>query len=195
MTPSRLRLCFHPRLGRRQASIHERHLLKTNGLFRSTPVVAITSAGELLSTSGNRSTSLFTRLRLSKSPSAYAGRGPAPTSHGGRGIGYDRRVILDIRTGQEFARGHLDGAIHVPTPLPPLSDAALQRMHYTLRSITDGHPQNEPIFVYCKKGKRAAVAKQMLEQMGFRNVVNLGGVETPDLQTAIARGELAWSAA
>jgi phage shock protein E len=102
-------------------------------------------------------------------------------------------VILDIRTPEEYARGHLVGAVLVPTPLPPLDTRQRFDLWSKLREVTTDKSTIEPLFVYCKKGVRAGMAKHMLEQMGFTRVVSLGGVEVPEMQQAIRTGKLEWT--
>lgn len=78
--------------------------------------------------------------------------------------------VLDVRTPEEYAQGHLAGAV-----LIPVQDIA-QR--------TDGLPADKerPILVYCRSGNRSGRAQRFLMEMGYRNVVNLKG------------GTLSWSA-
>lgn len=90
-------------------------------------------------------------------------------------------LLLDIRTKEEYCKGHVQGAILVPTALPPLSDREIQTLKDQLWWATKQYATNKnvPIVLYCKKGKRAGVAKEMLNEMGFKNVLNWGGVEVP----------------
>lgn len=87
-----------------------------------------------------------------------------------------REVVLDIRTFEEFARGHLPGAVLVPTPFPPLDQLQQTTLKEQLRALLEGATKKRKIYVYCKKGKRAKVAVKMLKKMGF-DVTSLGGVE------------------
>jgi len=88
-------------------------------------------------------------------------------------------VLLDIRTGEEYAKGHLCGSHNIPTPLPPLNREKqaqlLHQLQYFMRR-SNVRP-NTPIIVYCKKGIRAAEACcQLLQKLGMKRVMNLGGV-------------------
>jgi rhodanese-related sulfurtransferase len=72
-------------------------------------------------------------------------------------------VIVDVRTGWEYRRGHVPGAIHVP--------------FYTLLVRQDAipGPRDEPVIVYCEHGPRAGVAKLGLRLAGFTDVRYLDG--------------------
>lgn len=72
-------------------------------------------------------------------------------------------VVLDVRTPEEFAAGHLPGAINIP--------------HKELASRVaelDGSRESD-IVVYCRSGARAATALGVLEQSGFKRLFHLEG--------------------
>jgi NADPH-dependent 2,4-dienoyl-CoA reductase/sulfur reductase-like enzyme/rhodanese-related sulfurtransferase len=71
-----------------------------------------------------------------------------------------RPVLVDVRTHQEFAGGHIPGALNIP-----LDD---------LRSRLGELPHDREIAVYCQVGQRGYLATRILAQAGFQ-VVNLGG--------------------
>jgi len=93
-------------------------------------------------------------------------------------------IILDIRTIAEFCQGHLCGATIIPTQLPPLSKREKQTLKEQLWYILakQNASKTHPILVYCKKGVRANIAKQIIRSMGFRNVISLGGVADSPLK-------------
>jgi rhodanese-related sulfurtransferase len=72
-------------------------------------------------------------------------------------------TILDVRTGGEFARGHVPGAIHIP----------FQAVARRLAEIPSG--PDDPIVVYCGHGPRAWMAARVLRARGFRRVSYLTG--------------------
>jgi len=97
-------------------------------------------------------------------------------------------LTLDIRTPKEYRSGHLEGAVLVNTPLPPLDEASFHTLEERLWGIVGGLPLNTRIQVYCKKGIRAGYATVILEDWGFRNVTCLGGVDTnPRLREQLTR--------
>jgi len=71
--------------------------------------------------------------------------------------------LIDVREASEYASGHASGAVNVP-----------------LSEIKTGSYSNidskKPIYVYCKTGIRAGMAKAILEKAGYKNVTNIGGL-------------------
>lgn len=104
-------------------------------------------------------------------------------------MAYENGVVLDIRTDQEYCSGHLCQAIHIPTPKPPLTDWDKSILAGRLHKALKGLSEQVPLILYCKKGIRAGIAKEILrEQQGFKKVMSLGGVDTSPLKEII-RGE------
>ncbi len=74
--------------------------------------------------------------------------------------GPGERLLLDVRTPQEFSAGHIPEAINIPVD--------------ELRSRLGELPKERPIAVTCQVGQRGYVATRILRQAGFP-AVNLGG--------------------
>lgn len=74
-------------------------------------------------------------------------------------------VWIDVRTPQEYASGHLPGALSIP----------LDGIEAGVRGR--GLPSDTPIFLYCGSGHRAGLARQRLQALGYTDVVNAGGLE------------------
>lgn len=72
-------------------------------------------------------------------------------------------LILDVRTGGEYSRGHVPGAVNIPHT--KLADR--------IKRISD-HRFNE-VVVYCEQGPRANFAEIVLQQNGFQKVRHLDG--------------------
>lgn len=72
-------------------------------------------------------------------------------------------VVLDVRTPEEFAAGHLPGAINIP-------NAELAARVKELDGARDSD-----IVVYCRTGKRAGEALGVLEKSGFKRLLHLQG--------------------
>ena len=73
----------------------------------------------------------------------------------------DRRpLLLDVRTPQEFAAGHIPGAVNIPVD--------------DLRSRLGELPRNREIAVCCQVGQRGYLATRILRQRGFL-ASNIGG--------------------
>ena len=69
-------------------------------------------------------------------------------------------VLMDVRTPEEYAAGHIPGSVNVP----------LDRL-WNYNGDADA-----PVFVYCRSGARSAQACALLQQMDYE-AVNIGGVE------------------
>ena len=70
-------------------------------------------------------------------------------------------LVVDVRTPQEYAQGHLKGATNIP-----LSDLPVQ---------IGGLDRNRPILVYCQTGVRSAQASAILVNAGFTQVYDMDG--------------------
>ncbi len=68
--------------------------------------------------------------------------------------------LVDVRTPAEFADGHVKGSVNIP----------LDRIQHQLSKFKG----KQNIVVFCRSGARSAQAKNVLEQNGFKNVVNGG---------------------
>jgi NADPH-dependent 2,4-dienoyl-CoA reductase/sulfur reductase-like enzyme/rhodanese-related sulfurtransferase len=72
----------------------------------------------------------------------------------------ERPFLLDVRTPQEFASGHIPGSVNIPVD--------------ELRSRLDEVPRNQPIAAYCQVGQRGYLATRILMQSGM-SAMNIGG--------------------
>lgn len=71
------------------------------------------------------------------------------------------RFIIDVREPSEYASGHVDGALNIP-PQELLNGSA------KLISIA----KDDELILYCKSGSRSNVSKNILESMGYTNIIN-----------------------
>jgi phage shock protein E len=72
-------------------------------------------------------------------------------------------VLIDVRSAEEFAGGHLLDALNIPHPEIVAGVAAL------------GVDKDAPIVVYCRSGNRSGIALRSLESAGYSAVTNAGG--------------------
>jgi rhodanese-related sulfurtransferase len=79
-------------------------------------------------------------------------------------------LLIDIREAQEFAQGHLPGAIHISRGL--LEFEILPAIGKR-GDITDA--EDCDIVLYCGTGGRSTLAAKSLDDMGFRNVKSMDG--------------------
>lgn len=75
------------------------------------------------------------------------------------------KVYVDVRTVEEFAAGHLEGAIHIPVD------------EIGARWVELEPHRADSIIVYCRSGRRSAIALQVLEREGFEYLRNGGGLD------------------
>ncbi len=72
-------------------------------------------------------------------------------------------LLLDVRTDNEFAQGHLRGAQQIDFYRDDFADA-LEKLD-----------KDQPVFIYCRSGNRSGKAAKQMKAMGFSAVYNLEG--------------------
>lgn len=72
-------------------------------------------------------------------------------------------VLIDVRTSQEYSQGRIPGSKNLP----------LQTLDHIETMVQE---KNTPLFVYCYSGGRSRQAVDLLKNMGYTNVKNLGGI-------------------
>ena len=70
-------------------------------------------------------------------------------------------TVVDVRSANEWADGHIPGAVHIP----------LGYLAERCRSL----PATKPLVMQCQSGGRSAIATSLLERLGFCGVINLNG--------------------
>jgi rhodanese-related sulfurtransferase len=73
-------------------------------------------------------------------------------------------LVVDVRTPEEFQRGHVLNAVNIP--LPELEESAPRRLE----------DKSRVLLVHCLAGVRSAAAKRQLKGMGYSHVFNLGSL-------------------
>lgn len=81
-------------------------------------------------------------------------------------------VWIDVRTAQEFAGEHVDGAFNIP----------YEEITQRIAEVTTD--RDAEILLYCRSGRRAGIAKTALEGMGYTHVVNLKTVAAAQAKAA-----------
>lgn len=82
-------------------------------------------------------------------------------------------VVIDVRTPEEFAGGHLDGAINIDAYATDFADTLA------------GLPTDGSYFVYCRSGNRSGRAVSQMERMGFTAVIDGGAMSTASSTSGI----------
>ena len=70
-------------------------------------------------------------------------------------------VVVDVRTPDEFAAGHIGGAVNIP----------LNHLRERMNEL----PSHRPLLVHCQSGYRSSLAASLLERAGFTTVRELAG--------------------
>ena len=73
-------------------------------------------------------------------------------------------VIIDARTEEEFAEGHIKNAILIPE---------YQIANRAEKELPD---KEQLILVYCRSGRRSKIASEELVKLGYTNVKEFGGI-------------------
>lgn len=103
---------------------------------------------------------------------------------------YDHAVVLDMRTSEEYCAGHIKGAYLIPALSPPYSDRELKIMKDQLWFVLESTSKGTPILIYCKTGRRAAVAKKLVQDLGYTNAIVWGGSNEKPLSQIFEDGDL-----
>lgn len=82
-------------------------------------------------------------------------------------------VVIDVRTPEEYAASHINGAVNYDYYSDDFEDNLEE-------NLTD---KSKPYIVYCRSGKRSLYSAQIMEELGYKDVTNLDG------------GFLAWESA
>ena len=100
---------------------------------------------------------------------------PGSSSSGYRQISMDEAVkmmrdeknyiILDVRRPDEYAEGHIPGAINVPNE------------EIGTAEIAELPDKSQLILVYCRSGRRSKEASEKLVKLGYTNIVEFGGIQ------------------
>lgn len=71
-------------------------------------------------------------------------------------------LLIDVRTEEEYNSGHIPTAIHIP--------------HTEIVENVPAGEKDDLIVVYCRTGARAGRALEALQEAGYTNVYNFGGI-------------------
>lgn len=74
-------------------------------------------------------------------------------------------ILLDVRTPEEFASGHIPGAVQLTNESFTKEDAD--------KIIKN---KEQTVYVYCRSGRRSKQSSQKLVDFGYTNVIEIGGI-------------------
>ena len=107
-------------------------------------IVLLTSCSSSKNTSGYRQISMNEAVKMMKNEKNY--------------------IILDVRRPDEYAEGHIPGAINLPNEEIGASE------------ISELPDKAQLILVYCRSGRRSNEASEKLAKLGYTNIVEFGGI-------------------
>jgi sulfur dioxygenase len=76
-----------------------------------------------------------------------------------------KRTIIDVREYEEFAAGHLPGAINIPRGV----------LEFKIGTINECVDKAKPYLVYCRTSGRAALSTVQLQKIGYTDVIVMAG--------------------
>ena len=77
----------------------------------------------------------------------------------------DNAVLLDVRQADEFNAGHIKGAVLVP------HDTIIEKVGSVVPD------KSTPVYVYCRSGRRSAIAVEAMKKLGYTDLTDLGGMD------------------
>ena len=75
----------------------------------------------------------------------------------------DEFIVIDVRTPEEFERGHIEDSSNVEWEM--------------ISSIINEIKKDQKIYLYCRSGRRSQNATNTLIDLGYEDVINLGGIK------------------
>ena len=75
----------------------------------------------------------------------------------------DEFIVIDVRTSEEFNAGHIEESSNVEWQ--------------NISSIIDKVKKDQKIYLYCRSGRRSQNATNILIDLGYEDVTNLGGIK------------------
>ena len=73
-------------------------------------------------------------------------------------------VIIDVRTIDEYNSGHIENSLNIEWQ-------AIDEINYSIS-------KDEKIYLYSRSGNRSGKAQNILINLGYKDVINLGGINT-----------------
>lgn len=77
----------------------------------------------------------------------------------------DAQVLIDVREADEYAAGHIPGAIHISRGV----------LEFRMSGAPELAARDQAIVLYCKTSGRAALAAAALQEMGYLQVRSITG--------------------
>jgi rhodanese-related sulfurtransferase len=76
-----------------------------------------------------------------------------------------KRIVIDVREYDEFAAGHLPGAINIPRGV----------LEFKIGMVPECANKSGAFMLYCRTSGRAALSAVQLQKIGYENIVSMAG--------------------
>lgn len=76
-----------------------------------------------------------------------------------------KRTVIDVREYDEFAAGHLPGAINIPRGV----------LEFKIGMVPECANKGAPFLIYCRTSGRAALSAVQLHKIGYSDIVSMAG--------------------
>lgn len=80
-------------------------------------------------------------------------------------INEENAIVIDVRTLEEYQSGHIKDSINIP-----IDKITIEKLEQVIPS------KDNNIIVYCRSGNRSRQTAQILIDLGYTNVYDLGGI-------------------
>jgi rhodanese-related sulfurtransferase len=76
-----------------------------------------------------------------------------------------RRIVIDVRESDEFAAGHLPGAINIPRGV----------LEFKIGMVPECANKDSAFLIYCRTSGRAALSAVQLQKIGYGDILSMAG--------------------
>ena len=76
-----------------------------------------------------------------------------------------KRVVIDVREYDEYAAGHLPGAINIPRGI----------LEFKIGMVPECANKDGAFLIYCRTSGRAALSAVQLQRLGYANIISMAG--------------------
>jgi len=76
-----------------------------------------------------------------------------------------KRTIIDVREYDEYAAGHLPGAINIPRGV----------LEFKIGTVGECADKGKPYLIYCRTSGRAALSTVQLQRIGYADLISMAG--------------------
>lgn len=82
---------------------------------------------------------------------------------------------IDVRTPDQYQETHVKGAVNIP----------LKQLDQRISEVTQD--KNDTLHLYCNTGNQSGKAEKLLQDMGYKNAINEGGLKDVEKTQAMIK--------